>query len=253
MSDLIKDFFQTLSERTRSPILVSILLSLVLWNWKALFVLFFSNLPVLARVWYVNSQSDVFVSLVCPVAAGVVVSILIPFLISFGAWAASWPRFWLFRIERLQVRKREVEIQKIENEKQRLIDEAIISAGESEKRAEKLGPDVVEALHAARDESTDQIFTNKSPRYQLARAILRLLSKEPLSSQEDQFSKKIQKYLGMMDKVILQNDHRLSEETSEALNMLESLGALRTSDQGYGARLYELTSKGYNIADELHE
>lgn len=83
--------------------------------------MFFSDVPVVGKIWFVRAHFDLWHSLVCPIATGFCIAIAIPFITAFGAWAASVPKFWLFKIQRVQVRRQEVEQLRIDGERETLL------------------------------------------------------------------------------------------------------------------------------------
>ncbi len=86
-----KELFDTIGSRLKSRILGSIIIALILTNWKSLFFLFFDSAPTLEKFTFVETQFSVFWSLILPIIIGFFVGILSPWLTYWGALLAEEP------------------------------------------------------------------------------------------------------------------------------------------------------------------
>jgi len=85
----MKEIFDTVSSRIKSPILGSIVVTFVLFNWKPLFFLFFSDETVLVKIEYFDFHTDYLTLYIVPTLAGIILALLAPYISYLGSiWAA---------------------------------------------------------------------------------------------------------------------------------------------------------------------
>lgn len=97
MIDFIKDGAEAWLQRIRSPLLGSVLLVFVAWNWKAIYFVLFSDTPIFIRFWYFDHQTSISSLLFVPIGLGMCIGVATPFINVFGSYFAKWP------IERLRL------------------------------------------------------------------------------------------------------------------------------------------------------
>lgn len=101
IEDLVKSFKASMYDRVSDPLMGSFFLSASLWNWKPVFTLASSKLPVEQRI--VNVQSLYFpdiwadiIALVIPLAFSLSYTFGYPFIklcvIKFNSWITRWMR-----------------------------------------------------------------------------------------------------------------------------------------------------------------
>lgn len=103
--DVLKDAFEAMSQRIRSPIVGSIVLSFLVINWKAVAYLLFADHPLLVRFafWDGNTNADSLVTQ--PLVYGLIVAFLLPWTKLAGAWIAQVPTRWLRMLQSENSRK----------------------------------------------------------------------------------------------------------------------------------------------------
>jgi len=110
--DGFKEIFEAFHSKVKSPILGSILIATVLYNWKVLFYISFSNTSIADKFKYFDENTG-WISLLTPIGIGFLIAFVSPFLNWIGAEIAKYP---VYRIRILQ----EVERGKILDKKQEL-------------------------------------------------------------------------------------------------------------------------------------
>lgn len=102
MSDFLKSVFDAWSDRIRSPIIGSVFLVYVACNWKALFYLFFADVPVAVRLAYFELETTSLSLWIIPLIGGMVLSVAIPWVKFVGAWVAQWAELKLSILQETQ-------------------------------------------------------------------------------------------------------------------------------------------------------
>jgi len=91
MSAFFSSVFDAMTQRIRSPILGSILLAHIAWNWSAYFYLFWAETLVPVRIAYFKMNTDVLSLLVYPIGLVFMIAILSPYIRYVGAKCAKFP------------------------------------------------------------------------------------------------------------------------------------------------------------------
>lgn len=99
MSEFLKNIYDGWNERIRSPILGSILIAHILFNWKAYFVLFFSTGSVYVRILNFEQVTTPWSLYFFPITAGVIYAFAAPYIRYFGALLALVPNRWLRKLQ----------------------------------------------------------------------------------------------------------------------------------------------------------
>lgn len=84
MLDVFKESAEAWLQHIKSPLIGSIVLSFIAINWKAIFFVVFSDVPILFRFWYFDSQTSLITLLALPAFFGVLIGLETPY-INFGA------------------------------------------------------------------------------------------------------------------------------------------------------------------------
>lgn len=87
MTDFFKQIFSAFSQRIKSPILGYILIAFLILNWKSIFLMVFSDSPILFRFMYVEFNANIWTSYILPVLFGVGAALIGPWV---ALWAATW-------------------------------------------------------------------------------------------------------------------------------------------------------------------
>ncbi len=104
MTELLKDMFESWGERLRSPILGPIALSFLLINWQAIFFVLFANVPVFTRLNYFDANTSFMTFVWQPLALGLTLAFLSPWLKFAGAVVAKKPSKLLNQLQNDQAR-----------------------------------------------------------------------------------------------------------------------------------------------------
>lgn len=89
--DSIKEIFDALNSRIRSPIFGSIALAFIAINWKSLYFLVFANTTATARIAYFETHTSFWSAIVFPIVIGTLFAIATPWIALFSTWVAERP------------------------------------------------------------------------------------------------------------------------------------------------------------------
>lgn len=89
--DFLKDAFDALSQRIRSPFFGSVFLAFVLLNWKPIWYLIFANTSVAQKFLFFDNNTTNWTIYGLPLILGALLSIAWPWLRLLGAWIAVAP------------------------------------------------------------------------------------------------------------------------------------------------------------------
>ncbi|MEZ5893067.1 MAG: hypothetical protein R3C58_07980 [Parvularculaceae bacterium] len=89
--DSIREIFDALHARIRSPIFGSIAVFFAILNWKALFFLAFANATASDRIQFFDDHTTYWSTLIFPILGGIAFAIASPWIALFSAWAAEEP------------------------------------------------------------------------------------------------------------------------------------------------------------------
>lgn len=106
--DVIKDIWDGLTQRLRSPIFGSVLLSFVAFNWKEIGFVFYGEGTLAWRYAYWDKNTDVWSLVVCPLFTGISIALALPFVRFAGGWVSSWPLSKLRALEEDGARKQRI-------------------------------------------------------------------------------------------------------------------------------------------------
>ncbi len=89
--EILKEIYESTSQRIRSPFIGYIAISFIILNWKALFFLFFAEASVLERFEFFDQTTDNSSRILAPICLGVLLALLSPYLANLGSWWAQHP------------------------------------------------------------------------------------------------------------------------------------------------------------------
>ena len=89
--DSIKEFLEAMSTRVKSPVIGSVIISFVLWNWKVLFYLAFAKSTSIEKFGYFDAHMSIYSILIIPVLFGVVFSMISPWIRLYAAKFVKLP------------------------------------------------------------------------------------------------------------------------------------------------------------------
>jgi len=92
--DWMKEIYDAASSRIKSPILGSVAVAFVLFNWKPLYFLFFSGQQALEKFDYFEAHTNHSSLYYYPISVGIGLALVAPFISYFGSWCASRPLLW---------------------------------------------------------------------------------------------------------------------------------------------------------------
>lgn len=166
LNDFRKSIQSVLYERVRSPVSGAFFFSWIVWNWKLIYYLIFSNILITTRIQFVEENYiNIWINLVFPFLSTIFLITVYPFVTTGGYWV--WLKFktWQTNIKneieetyrlsiadsleiKMQIRNQEIEIEKILRKK----DEEILLL---KKQLEEYTP----------PENKEQVSTKKSLKY----------------------------------------------------------------------------------------
>ena len=164
--DVLKEAFDALNQRIRSPMVGSVLVAFCLANWMPLWVLFFADMPTLEKLTYFEAQTSTVSLYVAPVVLGLGFAIAAPWIKLVGAWVAQGPMGRLRRLQasqstdaqvfalkeaaRLEEAEALLESEKAERKAAR--EKELIGAAKRLEEAKEISPEAVQTLQKKRDE-----------------------------------------------------------------------------------------------------
>jgi hypothetical protein len=165
--DFLKDAFEAIEQRIRSPFFGSIAIAFVAINWKSIWYMLFADQSAVVKFSFFDQTTDEVSLLWLPLAVGGLFALASPALSLFGAWWAKWPTFQLKKIQRDQAydlkihdadkqTKLQDKLKAAENaQADRLAEQGrrLIEAAKRKQDAEKLGSDTVSEIETARKEN----------------------------------------------------------------------------------------------------
>lgn len=256
MIDFFKDSATAWLERIRSPIIGSIVVVFVLINWKPLWFLAFSNVPVGEKFEFFDQNTTAFTLYVLPSIIGLGYAIGTPWLKLLGAWVAARPTRRLRSLQdreafvrrialldaRISEQGKERELQEAQAATEKAKDQRLIERDRRIEVAKEIeGGLAAEEIRKAQQEEPVELSSAEKA------AILVLSNFDaPLAIKQDfHFKADIYDVLGH------RQYHRALIEIREAIYLLEAKGLAKiahTRAQGDSATL---TISGFEFADRL--
>lgn len=259
--EFLKDAFEALEQRVRSPFLGSIAISFFVINWKPLWYLFFADRPVAFKLDYFELKTDPNSLIWYPLFFGVALALLTPFLRLVGAWWAKWPTFKLKTLQKDQAndlliheenKKEELEKSRSRAEDARAVriakkEQEKIDAALRKKEAAKLGDDVsLKVEEVRRNAIPINEVSNELGDIELAESLLKAAAES-----EDGFAKIMGLVVthhhpinGLRDVFTLET-HRNRMEAEYIISQLDELGLVRDTEENG----FSITSRGYDYLD----
>ncbi|MGB0901694.1 hypothetical protein [Halocynthiibacter sp.] len=150
MTDFFKELLEDMRQRIRSPFIGSIIFAFVAINWRALFFLFFADVPVVDRISYYDDHTTFCWSYAFPVGLGIAVAVLMPWLKYYGAWIAKRPATKLYELQTAEARRRRTEHSKFEEEEEEAL-------RRRERRKEEAQIELIEESEGAQVSTEDSV------------------------------------------------------------------------------------------------
>ncbi len=91
MFEFLKDGFEALGQRIRSPFLGSIALVFLAANWKPLVFLFYADKTIRAKFLYFDANTSIGTLYILPIILGILLALSAPWLKLLGAEWAKHP------------------------------------------------------------------------------------------------------------------------------------------------------------------
>lgn len=131
--DGLKEIYDSMTSRLKSHVFGSIAVSFILWNWKVIYVLCFSEMPIFLRFTYFNMNTSNASLYYWPIGLGLIFGLGAPWVNAAAHWIVSRPLSYiksrdelsaLMREGRLEDKKLEVEQKKtaVQDEKLKAVD-----------------------------------------------------------------------------------------------------------------------------------
>jgi hypothetical protein len=283
--DALKEIYDGMTSRLKSHVFGSIGIAFVLWNWKVIYVLCFSKLPILERIEYFDCNTSGWSLYFFPTVIGLAFGLFSPKVNEKAHEFVSKPlsaiksrdeMFALDRVGRLEDKKLEVEEKKkaVEDKKvevKKVIDEQQGAANElkglkqeitsAEDRLSKVVGQVgtqqqkLEDMKAqmAQAEKKDKAISDAEggPILSKVEEII-LVTASMLDTDIYTHGKTSSLHIFKKDLLEIIPDLTSTRAKAEVDDALERFIALKLAQRdGYGGST--LTSKGYKLADKLKE
>ncbi|MBU2983565.1 hypothetical protein KO498_17290 [Lentibacter algarum] len=259
--EILKDAFDALSQRVRSPFFGSILFAFFAINWKPIWYLLFADQPVQAKFDFFDKSTDFGSLYAFPLLAGVLLALAWPWLRLLGAWVAIKPTMQLrnmqsdsaidHRIHRLGKLADE------ERAKAKLAAEtenAKIDAAKRLKEAQTVSTETATEIVGEREEKElaeeSDLDFGQLEDYSFAIEILASAAKSDNGAVRIQ-NNTIEKYssLNGWGKAVQLESHRETLEAQATMSFLKGVG-LVGSNSGGG---FAITSLGYEALEYFSE
>ncbi|MEM5475343.1 hypothetical protein [Pacificibacter sp. AS14] len=283
--DGLKEIYDSMTSRLKSHVFGSIAVSFILWNWKVIYVLCFSEMPIFFRFAYFNmnmSNEDLYY---WPIGLGLILGLGAPWVNAAAHWIVSIPLSYIKSRDELSVLMREgwLEDKKLEVERKKTAvqDEKLKavnlvkkqqSAENSLRERQRELTDAEKKLDMVQGQINSQTQKLEELELQVAKAEIK-----DKASDEAEGSPKLSK----IEETILVTASRLNQEVftfgpvsnlrqfqndlgdvipeitstrakAEVDDALVRLKALKLAQSGRDGS-HTLTSKGYKLADELKQ
>ena len=159
MTDFMKNVFDAWGERIRSPIIGSVLLAHLSFNWSSYFYLFFAETDAPKRIAYFQDNTTLWTLFVYPGITGLIIAFVIPYVTWFGAILSRTPKRWLSDVQedeasKKRIRKLKAETAELEERKKHELAKRRYAA-ELQAEAEKDIIDFNKRLKMAEDVSSE--------------------------------------------------------------------------------------------------
>ncbi|WP_369920104.1 hypothetical protein AB8E32_17380 [Marinomonas polaris] len=160
----MKDIFEAIETRVKSPVFGYFVLSMLAVNWKPFFFLFFDDSSVTSRFSYFDLHSSYTTLLVYPALLAALYSIIYPWIQYTFIWISSKPAH-LKNLQTLTAEhKRLIEQQKLENVRNEQKKEAELEVIERAKRDQKVAEEITDEETREKVQSEiDEIRQNPHP------------------------------------------------------------------------------------------
>ncbi len=268
MYEFLKDGAEAFSQRLRSPIIGSIILAVLLLNWKALLYLVFADQPVAVKFHFFDMNTTAWTLYILPVAIGVTYAFAVPWVRLAGAWVAKTPTDRLRKLQsdtaldqKIYRSKKEAELEKAEADAEAAREQRKIDAADRLKQAEEIdGSRVAEEIKEEREkqktvdladianhETETAPFTDLNPIEMTVIEAMEKVDSEvtpwSLTTKQEQVFKDV---LGLIIPNLTQR--RLEAELKSAYQALSHRGYVTSNSHDV-----LLTAKGYAAADYINQ
>jgi hypothetical protein len=267
--DVLKDAFEAMSQRIRSPIVGSIVLSFLVINWKAVAYLLFADQPLLVRFAFWDGNTEWWTLYLAPIFAGLIAALMLPWITLAGTWIANKP----VSSRRILQSKAQHKVQMVEIENKELQEQAKLKLEAT--RADRLEIQTRNDSVSQENSSADKLEkknakinssivanTETTPIQAFA---VRILSEEsiitedpddPFSGLSDVSRKRLETFLAN-NRIATLSAMRSKVEFNQAVVDIQNEGlakreilrgkALQTPD----THRFLLTAKGYDLLDTI--
>lgn len=148
--DGLKEIYDSMTSRLKSHVFGSIAIAFVLWNWKVIYVLCFSEMPILDRIEFFDCNTSPWSLYVFPALTGVIWGLLAPSINAGAHWAVARPLNYMKSNDLKYIVKREFA-------EARYRSEEAIDLSENKAKAAKLEADAAEQV--ARQKRAESQYT----------------------------------------------------------------------------------------------
>ncbi len=246
MLDTLRDAIESVGDRVKSPFIGSILVSFIVINWKVVLFILFADTSMETKFSYFDDNTTAKTLLYQPLALGIFVAVLLPWLRLAGSFIARWPMDILHRLQQdIEIQRRvhgyEQSIKEIEAraEKEALEEKAKIDAAKRLNEAKNVGDE--ELIESLEQERRLEELVN-----QLAQRDILLLEKISESRMGDYHISERDSDLRMRiggESVSISN-RREFIDYSDSIARLEAAGFLDEDNK-------TITDKGFRMISEL--
>lgn len=80
MIELIKDVFKTSNTRIKNPVLSSLIISFIFYNWKAISILLFAKCDIESKIYHIETYYSSYKSILIPTLISILYIVLLPYL-----------------------------------------------------------------------------------------------------------------------------------------------------------------------------
>lgn len=265
---LLKEIYENLTQRIRSPFFGSFIVSFLVTNWAGVYFLLFSETAADTRINYFVANTSLTSLLCWPLAAALAYVLVGPWIKGGLVWWADKPRAWIDKIETSAKASREIfaneEKARLEQSEQELLKQRTetirrkeeleaevekneTAAAERRKNASEIGDQIAKEMDDTNHDDTISLLKQRLVEYRMHTELLKWAAKSKTGKFGfDGIQIRIQGS-GQQISEYTVSDHRETVDIEDALKALIEVGLLVNSSH----ERYEMTSLGYRYLDSL--
>ena len=161
--EILKEIYESASQRIRSPFAGYIVVSFLCVNWKALFFLTFADAPITERFEFFDQITNPTTLYFAPISIGFLLTLLSPYLANAGSWWAQYP------VSRKRLREinlahklasKKNELLAARDQERKILENALIEGAKVDQEVRDLDDEVQEQLQEKLGKIRDDFYSS---------------------------------------------------------------------------------------------